>query len=299
MARHGGFLVQSSFGAVGHLELVAPSPLGGMAHSWRDNDDVSYTWHGSEYFGDGDVLALSLVQSSFGGNLEVVLRQGASLSHCYRSVTDTGQRVWSVPSAFATGVAGNPSLVQSPGPGNRNFEVVAPLVGGGIGHWYRDNNNPALPWTGPQVFATELGAVGAVCLVHSTLADDLEVVARVGDADPAETPLEPGALATLVEMVETKAVTIGAARQVLDRLVSEGGDPSSIVAAEGLGAMDGEDQLAEIVGAAIAAEPEAAERLRQGNERAVGPIVGRVMRETKGRADGGEVTRLIRQQLGV
>jgi aspartyl-tRNA(Asn)/glutamyl-tRNA(Gln) amidotransferase subunit B len=126
-----------------------------------------------------------------------------------------------------------------------------------------------------------------------------EVVARVGDADPAETALDPGALATLVAMVERKAVTVGAARQVLDRLVADGGDPEAIVEAEGLGAMDGGDELAGIVAAAIAAEPDAAERVRGGNDKAVGPIVGHVMRETKGRADGGEVTRLIREQLGI
>jgi aspartyl-tRNA(Asn)/glutamyl-tRNA(Gln) amidotransferase subunit B len=124
-----------------------------------------------------------------------------------------------------------------------------------------------------------------------------EVVARVGDGDPAETALEPAALASLVSLVESKAVTVGAARQVLDRLVADGGDPAAIVEAEGLGAMDGGDELAEIVTGAIAAEPEAAERVRGGNDKAVGPIVGRVMRETKGRADGGEVTRLIREQL--
>jgi hypothetical protein len=181
MGRHGGFLVQSNFGEVGHLELVVPSQLGGLTHSWRDNDDPSFTWHGSDYFGEGDVLAASLIQSTFGDNLEVVLRQGTALAHCYRSLSAKGAPVWSVPTPFASGVAGNPSLVQAPGPVNLNFEVVAPLVGGGIGHWYRDNNNPELPWAGPQVFATELGAVGAVSLVHSTLGDDLEVVARVGE----------------------------------------------------------------------------------------------------------------------
>ena len=31
----------------------------------------------------------------------------------------------------------------------------------------------------------------------------------------------------------------------------------------------------------------------------IGVIVGHVMRETKGRADGGEVTRLVREQLGL
>jgi aspartyl-tRNA(Asn)/glutamyl-tRNA(Gln) amidotransferase subunit B len=126
-----------------------------------------------------------------------------------------------------------------------------------------------------------------------------EVVARVGDRDPADTPLEPAALASLVSMVERKDVTVGAARQVLDTLVAEGGDPTAIVESEGLGAMDGGDELSGIVAAALEAEPEAAERVRGGNDKAVGPIVGRVMRETKGRADGGEVNRLIREQLGL
>ncbi len=33
--------------------------------------------------------------------------------------------------------------------------------------------------------------------------------------------------------------------------------------------------------------------------RAVGPLIGYVMRETNGRADGGEINRLIREQLGL
>ena len=51
--------------------------------------------------------------------------------------------------------------------------------------------------------------------------------------------------------------------------------------------------------AAIAAEPDAAEKVRDGNMKAMGPLVGYVMRETKGRADGGEINRLIREQLGL
>ena len=54
-----------------------------------------------------------------------------------------------------------------------------------------------------------------------------------------------------------------------------------------------------IVAAAIAANPDVAERVRGGNTKAMGAIVGHVMRETKGRADGGEVSRLVREQLGV
>jgi aspartyl-tRNA(Asn)/glutamyl-tRNA(Gln) amidotransferase subunit B len=127
------------------------------------------------------------------------------------------------------------------------------------------------------------------------------LVERIGaDADPAGSKVTPAALATLVTMVSAKEVHRDAARDVLTTLVSDGGDPREIVEREGLGAMSANDSgLAEIVARALAADPDAAEKLRAGNDKAIGPLVGFVMRETKGRADGGEVTRLIREQVGV
>ena len=127
-----------------------------------------------------------------------------------------------------------------------------------------------------------------------------ELVARLGaDADPADSKVAPGAFAELVTMVAAKEVTQGGARQVLDRLVAEGGDPQAIVAAEGLGAVGGADELAPIVEQALAANPDVADKLRTGDMKPIGVIVGHVMRETKGRADGGEVTRIVREKLGL
>jgi aspartyl-tRNA(Asn)/glutamyl-tRNA(Gln) amidotransferase subunit B len=100
-------------------------------------------------------------------------------------------------------------------------------------------------------------------------------------------------------MAAANRVSSGAARTVLDKLVADGGDPETIVAAEGLEAMDDSSELNAIVAAALAANGDAAERVRQGNAKAIGPIVGHVMRETKGRADGTEVARLINAQLGI
>ena len=102
-----------------------------------------------------------------------------------------------------------------------------------------------------------------------------------------------------IGLVGERKINAGAGRQVLDALVAEGGDPAAIVEREGLGSMGGGDELAGVVAAAIAANGDAAEKVRGGNAKAMGPIVGFVMRETKGRADGGEVGRLIREQLGV
>jgi aspartyl-tRNA(Asn)/glutamyl-tRNA(Gln) amidotransferase subunit B len=127
-----------------------------------------------------------------------------------------------------------------------------------------------------------------------------DLVGRLDDGDdPASSLVQPSALAVLVGLVSAKRISVGAGRQVLDRLVAEGGDPLAIVQAEGLGAMEGGEDLAAIVAAALAANADAAERVKGGNAKAIGPIVGHVMRETKGRADGGEVTRLVNEQLGL
>jgi aspartyl-tRNA(Asn)/glutamyl-tRNA(Gln) amidotransferase subunit B len=125
-----------------------------------------------------------------------------------------------------------------------------------------------------------------------------ELVSRLEDgADPNDAKVTPQALAELVGLVAAKRVSVGAARQVLDKLIAEGGDPRAIIEAEGLGAIDGGEELAAIVAAALEANPDAAQRVREGNAKAIGPIVGQVMRETKGRADGTEVSRLINEQL--
>ena len=124
-----------------------------------------------------------------------------------------------------------------------------------------------------------------------------ELTARIGDVDPAGTRLEPAAFARLVEMVAAKEVSASAGKEVLDVLVSEGGDPAAVVESRGLGRAGG-DELEAIVDRAIADNQAAVDKIRDGKAQAIGAIVGAVMRETKGRADGGEVQRMIRDRIG-
>jgi aspartyl-tRNA(Asn)/glutamyl-tRNA(Gln) amidotransferase subunit B len=111
--------------------------------------------------------------------------------------------------------------------------------------------------------------------------------------------VEPAALAKLIGLVDARTVTAGNARVVLDRLVADGGDPVEIVEREDLGAMGDSGELAGVVAKVIEDNPDVVERIRGGNTKAMGALVGPIMRETKGKADGGEVNRLIREQLGL
>jgi aspartyl-tRNA(Asn)/glutamyl-tRNA(Gln) amidotransferase subunit B len=154
-------------------------------------------------------------------------------------------------------------------------------------------------------FRGELGDYFEVGLEHTDQAQQLaiwvtgELVRHLGDGDPAASRVPPAALAALVELVADRKVTQTAAKDVLAELVANGGSPEAVIAARGLGAIDDGDALAGIVAAAVAANADAAEKIRAGNRKAIGAIIGQVMRETKGRADGGEITRLVLEQLGV
>ena len=108
----------------------------------------------------------------------------------------------------------------------------------------------------------------------------------------------PAALAELVAMVEAREVSASAAKEVLDVLVAEGGTPAAVVEAKGLGRAES-GELESIVDQAIADNPDAVAKIREGKTQAIGAIVGVVMRETKGRADGGEVQRMISERLGL
>ncbi len=156
-------------------------------------------------------------------------------------------------------------------------------------------------------FRSELGDYFERALASGNGVDPVELsnwipqlVERIGsDADPSDSKVTPANLAVLASMVGAKEVSHGAAREVLTQLAEQGGEAREIVAAEGLGAIGGEDDgLSEVVDRAIAADSAAAEQVRGGNDRAMGPLIGLVMRETRGRADGGEVARLIRERLG-
>ncbi len=144
---------------------------------------------------------------------------------------------------------------------------------------------------------TAADGVSAKAIANWVTGELVAELREAGAEDPAASKASPESLASLAGLVEAKTISHGAGKQVLAVLVTEGGDPAEIVEREGLAQISDAGELDAIVDAAIRAEPEAADQVRLGNQKAIGRIVGAVMRETKGRADGGEVQRLIRERL--
>ena len=120
-----------------------------------------------------------------------------------------------------------------------------------------------------------------------------DLLGALGDREPRETNLDPADFARLVGLVVDKHASAGAVRAALPGLLENGSIEEVIVASSVAEA----DELGGIVDRAIADNADAVEKIRAGKDQAIGALVGAVMRETKGRADGGEVQRLIRERI--
>lgn len=183
-------LIQSRCGKKGNFELVTPMVSGGLAHYWRDNDDPFAPWVGPIYFGQeaGRFEAVGMIQSNFGdpGNLEVVGRIADRLVFFWRESGPAVSWKGSVPITAdgvpIAGVTGNPVLIQSHCGNKGNFELITPMASGGLAHYWRNNDDPALPWHGPTIFGQELGIVGSVSFIERKFGNpgNLEIVVGVG-----------------------------------------------------------------------------------------------------------------------
>ncbi len=109
--------------------------------------------------------------------------------------------------------------------------------------------------------------------------------------------LDPAAFASLVSMEKEGKLSATQAKAVLGVMLEEGGDPADIARAKGFEAL-AEDDLASVVDRVIADNPAEWERFRGGEAKLAGFFVGKVMKATEGKANGGAVTELLRKRAG-
>jgi aspartyl-tRNA(Asn)/glutamyl-tRNA(Gln) amidotransferase subunit B len=121
-------------------------------------------------------------------------------------------------------------------------------------------------------------------------------------ANESETDL-PDLGVTPVDVARVQALVVDGtlndtlARQVLDGLLDGEGTPDEIVAARGLAIVSDEDALGSAVDHAIAANPDVADKIRDGKVAAAGALIGAVMKEMRGQADANRVRELILERL--
>ena len=126
-----------------------------------------------------------------------------------------------------------------------------------------------------------------------------ELSRHAGDrgVELAELGVSPAQVAGVQALVEAGTVNDKMARQVFEGVLAGEGTPAEVVAARGLAVVSDEGALAEAVDAAIAAQPDVADKIRAGKVQAAGALIGAVMKAMRGQADAGRVRELILQRL--
>jgi len=112
--------------------------------------------------------------------------------------------------------------------------------------------------------------------------------------DAGDLGLDGAGLAELVTMVTEGALSATAAKDVLAGVFAGEGTPRQVAASRDLMQVSDEGALRDMVEAAMAANPDESQRLRDGEERLLGFFVGQVLAASGGKADPGRVASLVR-----
>jgi aspartyl-tRNA(Asn)/glutamyl-tRNA(Gln) amidotransferase subunit B len=147
----------------------------------------------------------------------------------------------------------------------------------------------------------ERGQDGYVLAVKAAGGDAARALVHVKEAfaEQGAEPAVPAAdLAALTRLEVGGALTATQAKAVLADLVANGGGDAAAIARErGFEAMD-TSALEAVVGEAIAANPGAWDKFCAGEDKALGALVGAVMKASRGQADGAAVTAILRTKAG-
>lgn len=104
-------------------------------------------------------------------------------------------------------------------------------------------------------------------------------------------------LGEMIGLIEQGTISGKIAKTVFREMLESGKEPKRIVEEQGLVQISDEGAIARIVEQVIANNPQSVADFKAGKEKAVGFLVGQVMKETKGKANPGLVNKLMLEKL--
>jgi aspartyl-tRNA(Asn)/glutamyl-tRNA(Gln) amidotransferase subunit B len=115
--------------------------------------------------------------------------------------------------------------------------------------------------------------------------------------EPSDIPFAPGNLSKLISLIDENVISGKIAKQVFEHMWDTGEDPADIVEKKGLKVVTDTEAIRSVVIKVISANPKSVEDYKSGKTKAMGFLIGQIMRETKGKADPQAVNRLLKAEL--
>ncbi|MFD0871084.1 glutamyl-tRNA(Gln) amidotransferase subunit B [Chlamydia abortus] len=104
-------------------------------------------------------------------------------------------------------------------------------------------------------------------------------------------------LGEMIGLIEKGTISSKIAKTVFKEMIETGKEPGQIVEEKGLVQISDEGAIKAIVDKVVDSNPQSVADFKAGKDRAVGFLVGQVMKETKGKANPGVVNKLIMERL--
>lgn len=112
-----------------------------------------------------------------------------------------------------------------------------------------------------------------------------------------ESPVSAAQLGQLIDLIVDDTISSRIAKDVFEIMVETSKDPADIVEEKGLKQITDTGAIEAAVDQVIADNPDQAADVKGGNEKAIGWFVGQVMKATQGKANPGQVNKLLRDKL--
>ncbi len=112
-----------------------------------------------------------------------------------------------------------------------------------------------------------------------------------------ESPVSTGQLAELLKLIEKGIISGKIAKTVFEEMFNSGKNPQAIVREKKLVQITDEKEIGKIVEEVLKENPDAVKEYGKGKEKAIGHLVGQVMRKTRGKANPQLVNKILKDKL--
>lgn len=147
-------------------------------------------------------------------------------------------------------------------------------------------------------FFEETIALGADSkLASNWLMGEVSAYLNADQIELKDTKLTPANLAGMIKLISDGTISSKIAKKVFKELADNGGDAEEVVKAKGLVQISDEGALREIVISTLDANPQSIEDFKNGKDRAIGFLVGQIMKATKGQANPPLVNKILQEEI--
>lgn len=138
---------------------------------------------------------------------------------------------------------------------------------------------------------------GQASQLANWIVGDLTGALNKSDLEIRQSPVTPEMLAGLLQRIADNTISGKIAKQVFEAMWQGEGNAADIIEARGLKQITDSGAIESLIDEVIAANPDQVEQFRAGKEKVLGFFVGQIMKQSKGKANPGQVNQMLREKL--